>query len=173
MDKRQEELISRFHSVHNEAVSSKDVSAMRVASSMFIKTFEELVSCDAKAAQDIIECYEGNLKYNNFLTESETDRILSSFVNEDGTRGAKWRDYEDLFHRVKEMGGKVECEPYFNKWALYVAMNKAASSQHSLITKWVGDNKDKYVEACYELALTQLKDKSKPNWVRSYYGMGK
>lgn len=80
-----------------------------------------------------------------------------------------WRDPDELFEKVEEHDGKIECEPYYNKWALYVAMNKAASDQNSVILKWIGDDKDKYIIACYDLALTDLKDKDRPYWIRKYF----
>lgn len=89
--------------------------------------------------------------------------------NQDGSKGPKWRDPDELFEKVEQHDGRVECEPYYNKWALYVAMNKAASDQNSVILKWIGDDKDKYIIACYDLALTDLKDKDRPYWIRKYF----
>lgn len=109
---------------------------------------------------------------SNFLTESEAEEIVDKFSNQDGTKGPKWRDPEEVFRKIEELGGRVECEPHYNKWALYVAMNKFSSDQHSVIVKWVGDDREKYFETCYELALTQLKDKDRPCWIRPYYGIG-
>lgn len=62
-------------------------------------------------------------------------------------------------------------EPYYNKWALYVTANKFSSDQHSAILKWTGNDRNKYLEACYDLAVTQLEDKDKLNWVRWYFGI--
>lgn len=109
------------------------------------------------------------LKYYNFLTENEAEEIVAAFQNQDGSKGPKWRDPDELFEKVEQHDGRVECEPYYNKWALYVAMNKAASDQNSVILKWIGDDKDKYIIACYDLALTDLKDKDRPYWIRKYF----
>lgn len=109
------------------------------------------------------------LKYYNFLTENEAEEIVATFQNQDGSKGPKWRDPDELFEKVEQHDGRVECEPYYNKWALYVAMNKAASDQNSVILKWIGDDKDKYIIACYDLALTDLKDKDRPYWIRKYF----
>lgn len=40
---------------------------------------------------------------------------------------------------------------------------------NSVILKWIGDDKDKYIIACYDLALTDLKDKDRPYWIRKYF----
>lgn len=97
------------------------------------------------------------------------EEIVAAFQNQDGSKGPKWRDPDELFEKVEQHDGRVECEPYYNKWALYVAMNKAASDQNSVILKWIGDDKDKYIIACYDLALTDLKDKDRPYWIRKYF----
>ena len=138
---------------------------------MFKKAVELLADTNLKDAKELVECYEGTLKYYNFLTESEAEEIVSDFLNQDGSKGPKWRDPMEFFKKVTEVGGKIECEPYYNKWALYVTMNKFYSDQNSVIMKWVGDDRDKYFEACYELAVTQLKDKDREYWVRWYFGV--
>lgn len=39
------------------------------------------------------------------------------------------------------------------------------------INYWVGTDKVKFIEACHDLAVAQLKDKDKANWVRWYFGV--
>lgn len=105
------------------------------------------------------------------MTKDELMDKFCSVFNEATTAN----DAEDIkisllaFKKVEQHDGRVECEPYYNKWALYVAMNKAASDQNSVILKWIGDDKDKYIIACYDLALTDLKDKDRPYWIRKYF----
>lgn len=170
MDKK--EFLDRFHSLLLEAKTSGDSEDIAVSFDMLKKAFNLLAEANIRGAKELVECYEGSLKYYNFLTETEAEEIVDKFSNQDGTRGPKWRDSEEVFHKIEELGGRTECEPHYNKWALYVAMNKFASDQNSVILKWVGDDRGKYFEACYELALTQLKDKDRPCWIRPYYGMG-
>lgn len=130
--------------------------------SYYLQTFQIGISTD-------IHQHKDTLKYYNFLTENEAEEIVAAFQNQDGSKGPKWRDPDELFEKVEQHDGRVECEPYYNKWALYVAMNKAASDQNSVILKWIGDDKDKYIIACYDLALTDLKDKDRPYWIRKYF----
>lgn len=169
MDKK--ELLDKFCSLLTEAKNSGEKEDIEVSICMFKKAVCLLAETNLRSAKELVECYEGNLKFYNFLTESESEEIVEKFVNQDGSKGPKWRDSEELFRKVKELGGKIECEPHYNKWALYVAMNKFSSDQHSVIVKWVGDDRDKYFETCYELALTQLKDKDRLCWIRHYYGL--
>lgn len=170
MDKK--ELLDKFHSLLTEVKNSDDHEDIEVSLDMLKKALYLLADTNIRNAKELVECYGGSLKYYNFLTETEAEDIVDKFVNQDGSKGAKWRDHDELFRRVDELGGRTECEPHYNKWALFVAMNKFASDQHSVIVKWVGDDKDKYFEACYELAVTQLKDKDRLCWIRPYYGIG-
>lgn len=156
------ELLEKFCALYNEAINSGDKEDIEVSLGMFKKAFGILVDTNVREAKELVECYEGTLKYYNFLTESEAMKVVENFSNQDGSVGPKWKDVTDFFKRIDDMNGKVECEPYYNKWALYVAMNKAYSDQNTVLLKWVGDDRTKYFEACYDLALSQLKDKDRP-----------
>lgn len=169
MDKK--ELLDKFCSLMTEVKNSREYENIEVSFCMFKKAVHLLAEVNLRSMKELVECYEGNLKYYNFLTESEAEEVVEKFVNQDGSKGPKWRDFEDVFRKVEELGGKVECEPHYNKWALYVTMNKFSSDQNSVILKWVGDDRGKYFEACYELAVTQLKDKDRSCWIRPYYGL--
>lgn len=115
--------------------------------------------------------YDGMKQYNNYLTEDEASQILSNFVNYDGTKGAMFKNSMWLFNRLTEQNLHCECAPNYNKWALYVTMNKFASDQGNVINKWIGEDKDKFIIACYDLSTAQLSDADRPHWVRSYFNL--
>lgn len=169
----EKELLEKFHSLIHEVISSGEKEDVEVALKMFKNSVCLLAEASPKDAKCLLECFEGTLKYYNFLTETEAEEILSKFINQDGSRGAKWKNTDSFFECLEELGDgvKVECEPHYNKWALYVTMHKFASDNGTAIQKLVGDDKEKFFEACYDLAVTQLKDKDKPCWVRWYYGL--
>lgn len=166
-----DEVLNKFNALLDETVEEGDKENLDVSYAMFKKAVCLLASLDAKQADEFVDCFEGTLKYYNYLTESEAECIVSSFVNQDGSHGPKWSDPEEFFLLIEGIGGKIEYEPHYNKWALYVTANKFSSDQRSVILKWVGNDKDKYLEACYELAVTQLEDKDRLNWVRWYFGV--
>lgn len=163
------ELLDNFYKLLKVTKSERE--DIDISLSMFKRAIDVLAELNIRSAKEIIECYEGNLKYFNFLTESEAENIIYSLVNQDGTKGAKWRDSDEVFRKVESIGGNLSMEPYYNKWALYVTLNKFASDQSKVILKWVGEDKDKYFEACYDLALSQLQDRDRPNWIRPYYNL--
>lgn len=169
MDKK--EILEKFWSLMLEAKQSGKTEDIEVSMAMFSKAVNLLADASPKSAKELIDCYEGNLKFHNFVTETEAENIVSKFVNEDDTKGAKWKNAEEVFKKVEEMGGKIACVPHYNRYALFVAMNMYASDQLSTITKWVGDDKEKIFEACYDFAVTQLKDRDRENWIRPYFGL--
>lgn len=134
-----------------------------------MNTMIEMYDRIMSVVEEVTGISKDKILTSNFLTENEAEEIVAAFQNQDGSKGPKWRDPDELFEKVEQHDGRVECEPYYNKWALYVAMNKAASDQNSVILKWIGDDKDKYIIACYDLALTDLKDKDRPYWIRKYF----
>lgn len=160
----------KFSSLLSDTIEEGDKENMEVAETMFKKAVQTLIDLDQDKAQDFLECFEGTLKYYNYLTEQEAASIVSHFINQDGSKGARWSP-EEFFQAVQAFGGDHEYEPYYNKWALYVTANKFASDQGSVVRKWTGDDKLRYAEACYDLSVTQLEDKDKPNWARWYFDM--
>ena len=163
------EILTRFSLLLEEIEENRDAEDLAVSRDMFKKAVDLLADTDVRKAGEFVECFEGTLKFYNFLTEHEAEEIVSKFLNQDGSRGAKWKNPEDFFLKIQEFKGKIECEPHYNKWALYATIHKFYSDQHNAIMKWVSGDADKYLEACYDLAVAQLEDKDKPCWVRWYF----
>lgn len=76
-----------------------------------------------------------------------------------------------MFEKVEELGGNVEERPYYNKWALYAVMNMEHSDHGRVIGKWAEGNAEKYAEACYEFAVSQLTDADRARFVRGYFDL--
>lgn len=165
-----EAIIGKFNVLLDEIILDGDTDDMETSRAMFKKAVAMLANTDAKQAEEFLCCFEGTLKYFNYLSSSEASRIVDRLVNQDGSKGPKWRA-DEFFETVTNLGGELEHEPYYNKYALYVTANKFASDQHKVIVKWVGNDPAKYAEACYDLAVSQLEDKDKLNWVRWYFGI--
>lgn len=167
MDKN--EIVSKFCELHNYACTNDSERCKDVTCDVFRKSIEMLAEENMSKATELLEMYEGALMYDNYLTEREAERIVGNFVNYDGSRGAYWVDSKELFKVIEDMDKRVEEVPAYNKWALYVAMNMVASDQGDVIMRWIGE--DKFVNACYEFAITHLKDKDRVCWVREYFGV--
>ena len=151
------ELMTRFEAVNSEGP-------------MLRKCFHLLADSSEKAAAEFVECMEGMHSYNNYVSEREAMGIVEAMKNSDGTEGSKWAP-DTLFNKVESLGGAVDSIPYYNRWALYVAMNMEHSDHGKVIEKWSEGDSSKYAEACYDLAVSQLKDVDKPHWIRDYFGL--
>jgi hypothetical protein len=137
---------------------------------MLRKAFLLLTEMNPAKATEFLECYEGVETYHNYLSESEAKTIVKGFVNYDKSMGGKWSP-DDLFEKVEELGGIVEEKPYYNKWALYAVMNMEHSDHGKVIGKWSEGDPDRYAEACYEFAVSQLTDADRERFVRGYFGL--
>ena len=137
---------------------------------MLYTTIEHLHSVNPHLAEDLAETFDGNLNYNNFLTETEAQRILSEFLNEDGSHGAIW-GAKDFFAKAESIGYALDNAPFYNKWALYVTASHIVSDNMSAISKWTQKDVTKYVECACDFAIGKLQDRDKPKWIRCYYGL--
>lgn len=71
---------------------------------------------------------------------------------------------EDL---IDEESMVPELKGYFNKWALWVCMNKYYADNYRAFNKWVRSTD--LLRPCYDFAVEQLMDQDKPNWIRWYF----
>lgn len=149
------ELIERFDSA-------------RIGDGLLRKAFVMLANTSTKAAAQFLDCAEGMNEYNNYVSESEASEVTANMLNADGSTGAKWTP-DTLFTKVESLSGTIEHPTKYNKWALYVAMNMESSDHSAVLQKWSEGDPDKYAEACYDLAVSQLNDKDKPKWIREYF----
>lgn len=125
-----------------------------------------------KALQEVIDCAEGISTYNNYVSERECKEIIEKSVNYDGSHGFAFQQSVDtILEWLKNNNKQIDNTPYFNKYALIVTMHKFASDQGSVIYNLVNKEDDKFIYACYDLAVAQLKDNDKIKWVRWYFNL--
>lgn len=123
---------------------------------------------DMDGAADIYGRLEGEMMYNNYLSEDEADNIASGFVNQDGSHGAHWSK-SDVKAYIERVGGLMESSPYYNKCAMYVTFNMVYSDFHNALNKAVLGDSGKYMSAVYEMAVSFLKDVDNKRWIRHHY----
>ena len=81
-----DELMDKFCSVFNEATTANDAEDIKISLLAFKKAFTVLADVNPRMAKEVLECYEGTLKYYNFLTENEAEEIVAAFQNQDGSK---------------------------------------------------------------------------------------
>jgi hypothetical protein len=105
-------------------------------------------------------------KWYNYLSENEAKSIVSKFINQDGTRGAHW-SYETFKAAVESLGGKLQSEPFYNCWALWVAANMRYSDNYLSASEFVP--KEMMPKYFYNVAVETLKDADRPRFIREYF----
>lgn len=126
---------------------------------------------DEEEFEHMAQVYRGIAEYNGeFLTEKEAHRIVSEFINFDGTRGAKWQP-EVLFSAVESLGGKRSEPGKYNCWALFVQMNRKHSDEGGVLASYAHDGE--YAKLCYMLSVAVLTDRDKKETLRQYYRLQK
>lgn len=131
---------------------------------MVLDMFVEDVGEDR--ASEILDLSEGMMNFKNYLTETESLRIVDGMVNYDGSKGAKWKP-EDVRSAVTSLGGKCEMDGEYNFWALYAVMEMKHSDEWGVLRNLIEPSKEALV--CYELAKANLLDKDGRFNVRKYF----
>lgn len=161
--------------------------------SLLHKSFVSLANAEPRKAQSILTDFEGEMKFNNYLSEEEARKIVSEMVfdSNDKKGATPWDQPGMLFkdmkiHRAEpddtdssDLIDDENCfsdvQPYYNRWALWTTMNKYYADNYHAFKKWI-EEKGRVPDlqrACYDFAIEQLMDQDKPHWVRWYFGLSK
>lgn len=162
------DVLNNFLSTHERIISSSNLENMQAADLILRKAASILADNDPEALEELVNCYDGIVAYNNYLSEKEAKKIVDKFIHFDDKTGAKW-DFNTFESKVNELNGKLEDKPCYNKWALWATANMIWSDSGDIIYKWSGEGRQKCVGIIYELAVSKLKDKDRKKWIRHYF----
>lgn len=160
-----EDLIRRYDELYEDMATAKDPRKMMVFGDAEKWMFHSVAEKHPEMAEKWLAKLEAG-KWNNYLSKSEADDIVSRFVNQDGTRGPHW-SYEVFKNAVESMSGKIYDEPYYNCYALWAVMNMLYSDHYQSASEFVP--KDAMPKYFYKMALEKLKDADRPKFVRRYF----
>lgn len=164
-----EKLKEKYGKLYRRLKESRDAENMRLFGGVMGVLFCEVADANPNIAAKALESLDG-ICYNNFLTEHEAEKIMSGFINADGSKGAKWSfaDIENLCNSKE-----LECCEYgeFNFYALATVMNMIYSDSAPVLAQMLGDRTEGIAFWVYRLAYLRLHDADRPRWVRSYFGL--
>lgn len=176
-----QEMKTRFGEMIHEAVFSDECWKQKVATNISQQMFDALTEINPTAAKDVMEAMEGQLCYNNYLTEAQARKITSAFVNSaDKTTGPKWQPQE-VWNLVEDLTGdpeEIDSKPEYNKWALYTTINMIYSDDLKPICQAmkipldresIKSNAKAIAETCYHFAVSKLEDADRPRWIADYF----
>ena len=101
------------------------------------------------------------IKWKNYLTQKEAEKIVDSMEPK-----ASWA-YNQWESAIERAGYTLENEPFYNKYALWVAMNMIVSDSSSTLKKYIGE--EKMFDAVHDLAVDKLTDKDEKFSIRKYF----
>lgn len=172
------EIKTRFAELYEDMRNSRDVSKMKHFGAAFTAMFDKVAVQHPDIAMSTLDFLAG-MEYNNFLTPTEANNIVTGFINDDTflsgasepSRGAHW-SMEILKGFLVQRGAPLEEKPYYNWPSLWVAVNMIYSDYADALTKIVGSkDNEKISMASYSLAVKKLKDRDRPHFIREYFDL--
>lgn len=168
-----EDMKDKFHQIYMKMASSADVEDMKVFGHSAKMMFERMVSMDPAMAKEWLGMLEP-LLWHNYLTYDQAKKIAEKLINQDESKGPHW-SMDTFMAVVQRLGGKVEEEPYYNKYALWLVANAhysdfAVSTSMDMGYKSVSETpEEKMALSMYRKAVESLKDIDRHHYIRDYY----
>lgn len=162
------EIMSKFDELYGMMASSANVKYMHVFGNTMRCMMKDMASKHPELAQEYLDKLCA-IKWKNYLTKKEASEIVNG-MNPPVT----W-DMQTWINAMTGLRLATEEKPYYNDYALYVAMNQVVSDHGCTIAKILGkeDVKDidteHLVKYAHSLALDLLKDKDGVYNIREYF----
>lgn len=160
-----EDLIKKYDELYEDMATAKDPRKMMAFGEAEKWVFHKMAKHHPEIAEEWLNKLEAE-KWYNYVSKSEAEAIVSKFVNQDGSRGPHW-SYETFKAAVESLGGKLQSEPFYNCWALWVVANMRYSDNYVSASEFVPH--DKMAKYFYNVAVETLKDADRPRFIREYF----
>lgn len=164
----QKEFMKEFDELYQIMAISNTPKFMHI----FGDTMREMMCDLAQLKPTLAEEYLSQLcaiKWHNYLTKKEADEIIEKMNPQ-----AIW-DKQTWLDAMGKLGLPMEEKPFYNDYALYVAMNQVVSDHGETIAKIVGKESvsdietEELVRYAYKMAIDLLKDKDGIYNIREYF----
>lgn len=162
------EMKEKFVSLYNMMATGNNVKYMHTFGDTTRKMFDWLVVNKPDIASEFLSQLE-SIKWHNYLTKAEADSIIAKM-----NPSAPW-DMKTWKEAMDALGIDTCCEPYYNEYALYIAMCQVYSDHGNTIAKMHGKDTieeiepNEVVKCMYSLAIDLLKDKDGVYDIRKYF----
>lgn len=168
-----EELKSRYQYLYDLMASSRDPGKMQIFGRAEHYMFDKLAAANPQMAKDWLEKLEA-VCWNNYVTESHAEKIAATIVNQDGSQGPHW-SMDTFFSVVPKLGGQLDDEPYYNRYALWLVANAHYSDFARSTAEDMGYSSpeevpgEKMALSMYRKAVESLKDTDRLHYIADYY----
>lgn len=163
-----QELRDRYLGLYDYMATSRDPKNMKAFGSVMTQMMDVMLQKMPAEAEEMIDKLE-SIKWHQYLTPKEADAILAKMDPK-----APWS--RDVWLKaMADFGLPLEEQPYYNRCALWVEMNKIYSDFGDEIAAMLGKplaptDKD-IIAGCYKMALKTLKDKDGIYNIRRYFSV--
>ena len=123
-----EEMKKEFDALYNTMANSKNVSFMHIFGKVHKEMMNWMIANKPDLAQEWIEKLE-SIRWNNYLTVKEAESIVDKMKPEAPWTREKWKQ------AMEQNELDLECEPDYNKCALFVTMSMIMSDSKETIEK--------------------------------------
>lgn len=163
----QKEIMNNFDRLYNKMITSNEPRYMQVFGNTMKCMMKDIAEWKPEVAQEYLSKLEA-VDWCNYLSKKEAVSIANGMNPKGGWDISEWESM------ATTQEARVEDIPYYNKWALYVAMNMIYSDSVETIAKIAGKTlsnmtNEEMFTAIYLLALDKLKDKDGMFDIRSYF----
>lgn len=163
----QKEIMNMFDKLYTKMNTSSDPSNMYVFGNTMKSMFKDMIEWRPDVAQEYLDKLEA-INWKNYLSKKEAVTIVNGMEPSGGWDVSEWE------RCMENMDFRTEDSPYYNKWAMYVAMNMIYSDSANTIAKIAGKSlsempREEMFKAIHYLALDKLKDKDGMFDIRAYF----
>ena len=168
-----QELKERYKHLYDAMKQSKSVENMQVFGRADNYFFDWHAENNPSMAKKWLEMLEP-VVWNNYLTADQAQELAAQIVNQDGTKGPHW-PMDTFFNVVPKLGGSIEDEPYYNRYALWLVANAhysdfAKSTSEDMGYQTVDEvPPEKMALSMYKKAVESLKDVDRSHYIANYY----
>ena len=152
--------MEKYHGLYDYMAQSGKPENMKAFGVVMTAMMEDMAQSNPAKAEEYVNRLEA-VKWNNYLTPTEADKIIAGMEPKAPWTREQWRA------AMEQNGFEMEEWPCYNKCALYVTMNMIMSDSSTTLSKYVDAND--LFKAVHDLAVDKLKDKDKMFNIRKYF----
>lgn len=156
-----------FKNLYDYIIHSEDEEKMHVLGKVTKSMMHKFIDNYPQQAREYLDMLQ-SVKWHNYLTDSEADRIVSEMMPKPSWTRTVWEGMMGKF------GYQLCEEPCYNKNALFVTMCMISSDSSDTIMNMLSASgvemdRERMFDFIYHLALDKLKDKDKVYDIRNYF----
>ena len=153
---------NEFAALYDKMANSNDVKNMHVFGEVHKEMMEWMIHNRPTEAQEWIEKLS-SIGWNNFLTQREAEKIVSSMNPKAPWSREMWR------MAMGQHGLPLAKEPCYNSCALWATMSMIMSDSSETLRNYIDE--DTLFKVVHDLAVDKLTDKDEKFNVRSYFNL--